>query len=210
MSYWEILTDGLLLHEVILLMLGSLLFLVLLFLVLLFAFRRERLRSLLFFFTIPLVMIGWPSITKIQISQAGIALENNLRNYQVDPANKESREALQASMEVLENKGVQNPESLVNIAKAKYLLGKDTEALQTIDRIPDEVKDEVGADELKATIAITQDIERKLRQVEHAPTADNLEILRISKDQLVNHEATNNVRLREYVVRSDSLIKKSR
>ncbi|MGK6352092.1 hypothetical protein [Parapedobacter sp. DT-150] len=205
MTNWEQLTDGLQLHEVAMFAFGALLFMVLLFLVVLFALRKRPLKPLLLFFTIPVVMLGWPSVAKIQINAAGVALENNLRNYQTDPADQENQKALEANIEVLETSGVQNPESLMNIARGKYLLGKDREALQTIDKIPDEAKAKVGADELKSTITVTQDIQRKLQQATQMPTTDNLEILRISKDRLVN-DAANNVRLRRYVTRSDSLI----
>lgn len=196
-------------HEVLLFVLGSLFFLVLLFLMVLYAWRKEKLNVLLFFFIIPVVMIGWPSIAKIQINEAGIALENTLRAYEGDPQNSEARKALQAQVKELEDKGVKNPQTLINVAKANYMLGKDRDALQTIDKIPETARDAVGADDLKATILVTQDIEQKLRQAEQAPTDDNLEILRISKDKLLN-KAANNVRLHQSVRRSDSLIQKKR
>lgn len=209
MNFWEQLTDGLQMHEVLLFALGSLFFLVLLFLLIRYALKREKLNVLLFFFIIPVVMIGWPSIAKIQINEAGIALENTLHKYESNPNDTETRGALQAYVEELENRGVKNPKTLINIARANYMLGNDSDALHTIDKIPEDVKEDLGADDLKATILVTQDIERKLQQAEHAPTADNLEILRISKDQLLN-KAANNIRLHQYVKKSDSLIQKER
>ncbi|GGC44569.1 hypothetical protein GCM10011386_41100 [Parapedobacter defluvii] len=209
MNFWEQLTDGLHMHEVLLFVLGSLFFLVLLFLMVLYAWRKEKLNVLLFFFIIPVVMIGWPSIAKIQINEAGIALENTLRAYEDDPQNPETRKALQAQVKELEDKEVKNPKTLINVAKANYMLGKDRDALQTIDKIPEEAREAVGADDLKTTILVTQDIERKLQQAEQAPTDDNLEILRISKDKLFN-KAANNVRLHQSVRKSDSLIQKKR
>ena len=207
MNFWEQLTDGLHMHEVLLFVLGSLFFLVLLFLMVLYAWRKEKLNVLLFFFIIPVVMIGWPSIAKIQINEAGIALENTLRTYESDPQDPETRKALQAQVKELEDKGVKNPKTLINMAKANYMLGNDRDALQTLDKIPEGARESVGADDLKSTILVTQDIERKLQQAEQAPTDDNLEILRISKDKLLN-KAANNIRLHQAVRKSDSLTQK--
>ncbi|WP_262248782.1 hypothetical protein [Parapedobacter soli] len=208
MTTWNQLTDGLQLHEILLFVLGSLLFLVLLILLVLYAQRRQKLNILLPFFIIPVVMIGWSSIAKIQFNEAGLALEKTLREYETNPKDTATRELLQANVTELETKGVKDPKTLMNLARANYLLGKDQHALQTIDKIPESEKVILGADKLKATIFITQDIERKLQQAEQAPTADNLEILRISKDQLLN-KAANNVRLHHYVKKSDSLINKN-
>ena len=194
-------------HEVLLFVLGSLFFLVLLFLMVLYAWRKEKLNVLLFFFMIPIVMIGWPSIARIQINEAGIALENTLRTYESDPQDPETRKALQAQVKELEDKGVKNPKTLINMAKANYMLGNDRDALQTLDKIPEGARESVGADDLKSTILVTQDIERKLQQAEQAPTDDNLEILRISKDKLLN-KAANNIRLHQAVRKSDSLTQK--
>jgi len=207
MNFWEQLTDGLYMHEVLLFVLGSLFFLVLLFLMVLYAWRKEKLNVLLFFFMIPIVMIGWPSIARIQINEAGIALENTLRTYESDPQDPETRKALQAQVKELEDKGVKNPKTLINMAKANYMLGNDRDALQTLDKIPEGARESVGADDLKSTILVTQDIERKLQQAEQAPTDDNLEILRISKDKLLN-KAANNIRLHQAVRKSDSLTQK--
>ncbi|PPL00687.1 hypothetical protein [Parapedobacter indicus] len=207
MNFWEQLTDGLHMHEVLLFVLGSLFFLVLLFLMVLYAWRKEKLNVLLLFFMIPIVMIGWPSIARIQINEAGIALENTLRTYESDPQDPETRKALQAQVKELEDKGVKNPKTLINMAKANYMLGNDRDALQTLDKIPEGARESVGADDLKSTILVTQDIERKLQQAEQAPTDDNLEILRISKDKLLN-KAANNIRLHQAVRKSDSLTQK--
>lgn len=194
-------------HEVLLFVLGSLFFLVLLFLMVLYAWRKEKLNVLLLFFMIPIVMIGWPSIARIQINEAGIALENTLRTYESDPQDPETRKALQAQVKELEDKRVKNPKTLINMAKANYMLGNDRDALQTLDKIPEGARESVGADDLKSTILVTQDIERKLQQAEQAPTDDNLEILRISKDKLLN-KAANNIRLHQAVRKSDSLTQK--
>lgn len=57
--------DGLLLYEITLLMLGVFLFLILSIGLLYYIIKKEQIAKLLFFFFIPIVMIGYPSITQI-------------------------------------------------------------------------------------------------------------------------------------------------
>jgi hypothetical protein len=59
------LLDGLLLYEITLLMLGVFLFLILSIGLLYYIIKKEQIAKLLFFFFIPIVMIGYPSITQI-------------------------------------------------------------------------------------------------------------------------------------------------
>ncbi len=209
MTSLEKLVDGLLLHEIAMFVFGGLFFLVLLFLIILFALRKRPLKSLLPFFVLPIIMLGWPSIAKIQLTNEGLAFERMLNEVQKDPDNEEKKLELQAHIDQLEGRNVQNPEILVNLARGKYALGQDAEALNTIDKIPETIQEEVGAEGLKATILVTQDIARKFEQAEKTPNQQNLEILEISRNQLVDgNKVANNSRLQRYISKSDSLIKR--
>lgn len=207
MTLWEQLTDGLLLHEIAMLMLGGLLFLVLLFLIVLFALRKRQLKPLLLFFIIPIVMLGWPSIAKIQVNNEGLTLENDLKELENNPADSALQSRVAQSIEKLEEKNVNAPDKLADIARAKYLLGEDKGALETIHRIPEGSQQALGMKTLKHTILVTQDLERKIDQVEASPTPESLEILKITKEQIrVDNELQQNMRLRQYLAKSDSLI----
>ncbi len=206
----EQLTDGLALYEVLLFVLGSLLFLVLLFLIVLFAVRKRPLKPLLLFFTVPIVMLGWPSIAKIQVSNEGITLVNNLRELEKRPADTLLQNKVEQSIQVLEEKQVNAPDLLANIARAKYILGQDKDALETISRIPEEKKMELGVATLQKTIIKTQDFERKLEKAKVSPTPESLEILKITKSQIEADDKLNdNRRLQRYVRLSDSLIQET-
>ncbi len=211
MTYFEKLTDGLQLHEVVMFMLGGLLFMVLLFLIVLFALRKRQLKPLLLFFIIPVVMLGWPSIAKIQLNQEGLMLVNNLKELEKYPDNETLQNKVEQSIQVLEEKNVNAPDKLADIARAKYLLGKNKAALETISKIPEADKAVLGVADLQRTIHTTQDIERKLEKAKASPTPESLEILKITKAQIeADHKFSENVRLQRYVNKSDSLIKKNR
>ena len=211
MTTWEKLIDGLQLHEVAMFMLGALLFIALLFLILLFALRKRQLKPLLLFFVIPIVMLGWPSIAKIQLNNEGLTLVNNLKELEKNPEDKALQRKVEQSIQVLEEKSIGAPDVLANMAKAKYVLGKDQSALETIRKIPEEDRVELGVTALQNAILKTQDFKRKLEVAEATPTPESLEILKITKRQIEeDHGLSKNVRLQRYVVKSDSLIQKNR
>jgi len=207
MTYFEQLTDGLQLHEVAMFILGGLLFVVLLFLIVLFALRKRQLKPLLLFFIIPIVMLGWPSIAKIQLNNEGLTLVNNLRELEQNPDNVALQSKVQQSVQVLEEKNVSAPDKLANIARAKYLLGEDKGALETLSKIPEADKAELGVQELRRTILMTQDLGRKLEKAKASPSPESLEILKITKTQIEKEpKLSKNARLQRYMVKSDSLI----
>lgn len=211
MTHVEKLTDGLALYEVLLFVLGSLLFLILLFLLVLFGLRKRQLKPLLLFFIVPIVMLGWPSIAKIQVDNEGLTLVKNLKELEKYPDNKALQAKVQQSIHELEEKEVSAPNMLANIAKAKFLLGEDEAALETIQRIPEDRKTEVGAAGLRQTILVTQDLERKMVKAETSPSPESLEILKITKAQIsANNKLSENARLQRSLAKSDSLIRKSR
>src|SRR5690606_7570107 len=211
MTYWDKLTDGLQLHEVAMFILGGLLFIVLLFLIVLFALRKRQLKPLLLFFVIPIVMLGWPSIAKIQLNQEGVTLVNNLKELEKHPDDEALQSKLEQSIAELEEKNVSAPDKLANIARAKYLLGGDKGAMETLSKIPEADQVALGVNELQRTIRTTQDLERKLEKAKTSPTPESLEILEITKSQIEADDKFNgNRRLRRYVVKSDSLIKNNR
>ena len=211
MTYFERLTDGLQLHEVAMFMLGGLLFIVLLFLIVLFALRKRQLKPLLLFFIIPIVMLGWPSIAKIQLNQEGLTLVNNLRELEKHPDDEALQNKVEQNIQVLEGKNVNAPDKLANIARAKYLLGEDKAALETISKIPEADKAVLGVGELQRAIRATQDLERKLEKAKASPTPESLDILKITKTLIeADHKFSEHVRLQRYVNESDSLIKRNR
>lgn len=211
MTTWEKLTDGLSLSEVLLFILGGLLFLVLLFLIILFALRNKPLRPLLLFFIVPLIMLGWPSITKIKIDASGVDLVKSLEKLEKSPDDPVLQATVEQNLAELESKQISSPEMLTTMAEAQFALGQEEVALQTLEQIPEEVQTHTGADRLRATILATQDVRQKIEQVEMAPTEQHIEALEATKSQAIQaNTKLDNVYLQRYIRRSDSLINRVR
>src|SRR5690554_1591041 len=112
MTTWEKLTDGLSLSEVLMFIMGGLLFLVLLFLIILFALRNKPLKPLLLFFIVPLIMLGWPSIAKIKIDASGVDLVKTLERLEDSPDDPALQAEVERNLAELESKPISSPETL--------------------------------------------------------------------------------------------------
>ena len=91
MSFFEKITDGLKLYEVLMLGFGSVMFLVLLVLLVLFAVRKRSLKQLLLYFGIAVLMLGWPSVQKIKIDKTGVEVDKAAEQYAEKPTEENKR-----------------------------------------------------------------------------------------------------------------------
>ena len=120
--------DNLLLYEVVLMFLGVFLFMLLSAALVYFIIKKRAIKSLLFFFAIPILMIGYPSIQQITISGDKIDLAKYQQKYIENPNDYEAKQALENLTEKLEERA-ETPEDIVQISKTKLLLGKPKEAI---------------------------------------------------------------------------------
>jgi len=67
--------DGLYFHELVLLVLGILLFIAILVLLIIFAIQKRPLKELVIFLFVSVIMIGYPSIQKIVYDNGVITVE---------------------------------------------------------------------------------------------------------------------------------------
>src|SRR5687767_7661917 len=86
MNLFDKLTDGLRLYEVVLLLLGSIMFLALVIMLIIYSAQRRRLKPLFMFFAVPVLMIVWPSIQKIRIDGKGAEIEKQIAEVQKNPS----------------------------------------------------------------------------------------------------------------------------
>jgi len=127
------LLDGLLLYEITLLILGVILFLILSIGLLYYIIKKEQIAKLLFFFFIPIVMIGYPSITQITISNDKIEL-TKLQNQVID--NPDDSVAVQKMEELTEKleKRASTPKDLVQLSTSNLVLGNNEKAETLADK----------------------------------------------------------------------------
>lgn len=120
--------DGLLLYEITLLFLGVLLFVILCIGLLYYILKNEPVNKLLFFFLIPVIMIGYPGINQISISNDKIELTKYQQKLIDNPNDSVAREKVEQITEKLE-KRASNPRDLVQISTSNLLLGNTEKAI---------------------------------------------------------------------------------
>jgi tetratricopeptide (TPR) repeat protein len=161
------LLEGLFLHDIVLMILGILLFLVLLIGMIIYFFRKEPFGKLLFFFFIPIVMIGYPSIQKISFSSEMIEFEKNKQQVAQNPQDSTAKEALKESLEEIQHRRVRSPEGLASIGEAYVMLGNYQKAEKFADSALSQSPNLQKAKEVKSVV----ELEENLKKVEQN-TAD--------------------------------------
>lgn len=117
------LADGLYPGEVVLLVLGVVLFVVLLFVLWHQVSNRRSLSGLLGFFMLPIAMIGYPSIRSLQYREGMITIEKTTQQLEANPSNPKLRATLQQQVQRTAPRSTNNPQDAVVVAKARSLLG---------------------------------------------------------------------------------------
>ncbi|WP_299260773.1 hypothetical protein [uncultured Aquimarina sp.] len=140
-----ILTD-LHLYELVLLFLGIFLFLILSAGLLYYIIKKEEIKKLLLFFPIPILMIGYPSIKEVTISSDKIAFSKYQEEYIQNPNDTVVEQKLIKLTNKLKERA-QTPEDIIQISKAKLLLGNTKEAIAYADKAIKIEKERSGFDD---------------------------------------------------------------
>ncbi len=173
--------EGLLLHEIILMVLGILLFLVLLVGMAAYIFRKEPIRKFLAFFPIPIVMIAYPSVEKVKFLNNLMELDKKIEQVINNPADSVAATELKNSLDKIEAYPNKTPETLTTLSKGHVILGE----LRTAERYVDSA---LAADpslpkarEVKNIVQAEQNIEQikkdSTNQEAQTQLKNNLEML---------------------------------
>jgi hypothetical protein len=125
--------EGLFLYEIVLLFLGVLLFLVLVFVLVYYVLKKRAIKGLLFFFSIPIIMIGFPGIQKVKFDNGVVEIEKGTEKMEQNPSDTTGRSALRTNIAELEKRPVSSPGILVNVARAHAAAGDTLKALTYVD-----------------------------------------------------------------------------
>jgi len=131
------LLEGLLLYEIVLLALGVILFLALVWVLVYSVLRKRGIASLLFFFLLPVVMIGFPAIQKIKFDSGGVEIEKDIKELVEQPAGQTSPATaadLKAKLGDFKARAANSPTALLTIARAETALGDVAQSKVTIDQ----------------------------------------------------------------------------
>ena len=162
------LLEGLLLHEIVFLLLGILLFLVLLFVLVYFVINGRALKRLPLFFMIPIIMIGWPSIEKIKFSGSLGSLEMALKSLQANPSDPAALAAVQEGISEIESRPVFKSSTQRILSNAQVAIGDTVKAIDYLDRTLSAKPGDTAAAVRKATLVLKRELMpqevRKIRE----------------------------------------------
>ncbi len=158
--------DGLLLQDLVLIVLGTLMFLVLLGALVLNILRREPLNKFqILGFIIPAVMIAYPSIQKMAFSKDMIELEKMTTRVVEAPEDTMALQALEKKTQEVESRKPSSPDNLAKLSKSNYLLGHKDKAKMYADSALNRSKNITDAKAVRSAI----DLQDNLEQLKNNP-----------------------------------------
>jgi len=156
----EKLFDNLILHEIVLLLLGVFLFMILCGILVFYVIKKQKIKKLMLFFMIPIIMIGYPSIQEIKIGKDWISFEKYKQELVKDPNNEEAKEELLALINKLGPRAKAS-EDCIELTEAFILLDKPEKAIKWADKAIESKstsQDLVLINDLKLYATIQKDI----------------------------------------------------
>jgi hypothetical protein len=144
--------NGLTGGEIILLVLGIILFLALLFILIYMVLNKRNFKYLIGFFLVPVLMIGFSSIKKISYDNGVIDIEKETKQVNNNPNDKVARKILFENIENMESRASSDPSALVTISKARLSLGDTVKAHQSVNKAFKLKPDLVPARNLKISL----------------------------------------------------------
>lgn len=161
--------DGLYLGEVVLLVLGAILFVVLLVALLYQLMHKGSIAPLLAFFAVSIAMIGYPSIREIQFKDGLVTITKMTEEVQQNPTDANLRKKLQKQVEQISQRPVSSPESAVAVANAQFELGNEEAAKSNLQKAVQANPNTPAAQELQKKIIVFDNLKQIASQVEANP-----------------------------------------
>ncbi len=129
-----IITDGISFYEFVLLLLGVLLFLVLLLFLIRDKMRDHPIATLLPWFLIPIIMIGYPAIQKITFDNNTITIEKAQSILSKIPNDIKAKQDMKEALSNIQDKNISNPQTLITVSKGYATLGDTVNALTYVEK----------------------------------------------------------------------------
>jgi tetratricopeptide (TPR) repeat protein len=161
--------DGLYPYEIVMLVLGVLLFLVLIIAFVVLVMRGKAYSKLFAFFVIPIVMVGFPGIKSLEISESVVKIDTYTRAIQENPTDNNLRESLEKEVASVSGRPLVDPHVSVTIARAQIALGDNAAADGNVKKALKEAPQLPAALELKKRIELDRNLAALVSQVEQNP-----------------------------------------
>lgn len=162
--------DGLYFYELILVVLGILLFITLLIILIIYVAQKRALSKVLFsFFILPIAMIGFPGYQKITFDKGVVAIEKLNKELAANPSDESISTKLEKALSNVEERPVTNSEINLEIAKAQAGIGDTLKALVSVDKAIKNNSGSAEATDLKEQLntpgvrfeKLTEEVEKK-------------------------------------------------
>jgi tetratricopeptide (TPR) repeat protein len=163
--------DGLYGYEVILLILGALFFIVLMVVFVILIAQKRPYGKLMMSFTIPLIMMGFPSIKSFQYKDGVISIDKMTHDLQQNPTDTEKREELRRRLADVVTRPAADPAAIASIANAQFALGEHRAAEVSLQKAIVKAPDLPKVVALKKKLDLEQSLTKLTAQVEQH-TAD--------------------------------------
>jgi len=161
--------EGLYLYEVVLLICGVIMFLGLLAALLWKVFSNREYKGLLAFFVLPIAMIGYPSISSLQVKSGVADIEIQTTALQNQPQDQQTRATLQSQVSKIESRPFKDPTILANLARAQFALGDESKAESNLNTALAAAPSLAPAVELKNKIELTKNLRAQTVAAESRP-----------------------------------------
>lgn len=151
--------EGINFYEIILIALGTLLFLTLLFGLIYFIIKGRNIKKLLVFFLLPIIMIACPSIQKVGFENGMFQIEKYTQDLENNPGDTVAINELTVLLDEYEEEELADPETIVAVGEAYSVLGDDEKAMRYVEMALHEDPNNKDAILLKSKIEYTESIE---------------------------------------------------
>lgn len=177
------LLDYLSLIEIVLMIMGVIIFLVLIFLLIWSVIKKRDIKFLLPFFLIPIIMVGFPSIKSIKWGNGQLEIVKLTAKLSENPHDPEVRDNLDSAITQFKSSSKLHSENaLLTLVHAQYTLGKyDSAAVyvkKTLKKYPDSGKAKSLSHKIKRKLTIQQDFSHKITALDR-----KLSLLRQEQDK---------------------------
>jgi len=125
--------DGLHSYEVVLMFLGIVMFVIVAAILVLYVYQRRKPTTLLPFFMLPVVMIGFPAFQKISFANDVVSVEKAAEKVAENPGDTKARAQLAESVKNVSQRPTTDPKVNLTLARAYKALGQPERGLERVN-----------------------------------------------------------------------------
>ncbi len=199
-------TTGLYGYEIVLLILGVVLFLVLIFAFLYQILHGKKVSALLAFFVLPIAMIGYPSIHSLQYKDGVLTLEKSTQDLLKNPLDAAARAKVEQEVSDLSKRPAKDPKDATIVAKAQFAVGDESGAAQTLNGVLQKDPNYAEALQLRNKMELVHQLEELATRVTQNPSDQQARTQLQQTVAVANNTPISNPNALVHLARAQSLL----